>query len=62
MWKIKNITIKNQVVVAPMAGISNPAYLKICEQMGASLAFSELISAEAIVRENKKALTNLIFQ
>ena len=26
MWKIGNIEIKNQVVLAPMAGISNTAY------------------------------------
>ena len=33
-WKIDDVEIKNQVVLAPMAGISNPAYMKICEEMG----------------------------
>lgn len=54
MWNIGNVKIKNQVILAPMAGISNPAYMKICEEMGVGYAVTELISAEAIVRGNKK--------
>ncbi len=59
MWKIGNIEIKNRLVLAPMAGISNPAYMKICEEMGIGYAVTELISAEAIVRNNKKTLEML---
>ena len=59
MWKIGNIKIKNQVVLAPMAGVSNPAYMKICEQMGVGYAETELISSEAIVRNNKKTFEML---
>lgn len=58
-WKIGNVEIENQVGLAPMAGISNPAYMKICEEMGIGLAVTELISAEAIVRNNKKTLEML---
>lgn len=59
MWKIDNVEIKNQVVLAPMAGVSNPAYIKICEEMGLGYAITELISAEAIVRNNQKTLDML---
>lgn len=59
MWKIGNITIKNKIVLAPMAGISNPAYMKICEEMGVGYAITELISSEAIIRNNKKTLDML---
>lgn len=59
MFKIGNVEIKNNVVMAPMAGISNSAYMKICEEMGVSFAITELISAEAIVRLNKKTLDML---
>ena len=59
MWKIGNIEIKNKVVLAPMAGISNPAYLKIAEEMGCGWAITELISAEAIVRNNQKTFDML---
>lgn len=58
-WKIGNVEIENQVVLAPMAGISNPPYMKICEEMGLGYAITELISAEAIVRGNKKTLEML---
>ena len=58
-WKIGNVNINNQVGLAPMAGISNPAYMKICEEMGVGWAVTELISSEAIVRNNKKTLEML---
>ena len=54
MFKIGNVEIKNNIVLAPMAGVSNPPYMKICEEMGVGYVVTELISAEAIVRNNKK--------
>lgn len=59
MLKIGNIEIKNNVFLAPMAGTSNPAYMKICEEMGVGGVVTELISSEAIVRNNKKTLDML---
>ena len=53
-WKIGNVVIKNQVVIAPMAGVTDPVYMKICEDMGAGYAITELLSSEAIIRDNKK--------
>ena len=58
-FKIGNIEIKNQIVLAPMAGISNPAFMHIAEEMGAGLVFTELISAEAIFRNNQKTFSML---
>lgn len=59
MFKIGNILIKHNVVMAPMAGISNPSYMKIIEEMGCSLAFTELISSEAVIRGSKKTFDML---
>ena len=59
MFKIGNVEIKNNVFLAPMAGISNPAYIKICEELGLSYAITELISAEAISRGNDKTIDML---
>ena len=59
MFKIGNVIIKNNVVLAPMAGISNPPYIKICEEMGLGYAITELISAEAVFRNNKKTMDML---
>ena len=58
-WKIGNVEIKNQVVLAPMAGVSDPAYIKICEEFGVGYAVTELISSEAIIRDNKKTFDML---
>ena len=58
-WEIGNIKIKNQVVLAPMAGISNPSFIKIAKEMGVGLAYTEMISAEALVRNNKKTMDML---
>lgn len=59
MLKIGNIKIKNRVVLAPMAGISNYAFMKICEEMNVGYAVTELISAESVVRGNKKSFSML---
>ena len=59
MFKIGNIEIKNNVVLAPMAGISNPAYMKIVEDLGCDFAITELLSSEAISRDNKKTIDML---
>lgn len=58
-FKIGNIEIDNNVALAPMAGISNPAYMKICEELGVGFAITELISSEAIVRGNEKTFNML---
>lgn len=58
-WKIGNVVLKNQVTLAPMAGITSPAFMKICEEMGASYVVSELISAEAVIRDNEKTFAML---
>ena len=58
-FKIDNIEIKNRIVMAPMAGISNSAYRRIIKEMGAGLIYTEMISAEALVRGNKKTLDML---
>lgn len=56
MWKIGNVEIKNRVVLAPMAGISNTSYRKIIKEMGAGLIFAEMVSDKAIAYDNKKTL------
>ncbi len=59
MWHIGNVEIKNRVVLAPMAGISDPSYMRIVENLGCAYAITELISAEAIIRDNKKTFEML---
>ncbi|MDE6142427.1 MAG: tRNA dihydrouridine synthase DusB [Bacilli bacterium] len=54
MWKIGNIEIKNKIVLAPMAGISNTSYRKIIKEMGAGLIYAEMVSDKAITYGNEK--------
>ena len=56
MWKIGNVEIKNQVVLAPMAGISNSAYRQIIKRMGCGLIFAEMVSDKAVMYKNQKTL------
>ena len=58
-WKIGNISIKNQVVLAPMAGICNSAFRRICKEMGCGLIYAEMVSDKAITFQNKKTIDML---
>lgn len=49
---IRDILRKNPLVLAPMAGITDLPFRVICREMGAGLVYSEMVSAEALVREH----------
>ena len=57
--KIGNINIKNPLLLAPMAGVTDLPFRLICKRMGANLVYTEFVSSNGIIRENKKTL-NLI--
>ena len=59
MWHIGNIEIKNRVVLAPMAGISNHAYRTIIKEMGCGLIYAEMVSDKAICFGNEKTIDML---
>ena len=58
-WKIGNVEIKNQVVLAPMAGICNSAYRRIIKEMGCGLIEAEMVSDKAISFGNEKTIEML---
>ena len=58
-FKIGNIELKNNVVLAPMAGISNSAYRTIIKEMGAGLIYAEMVSDKAISYGSKKTIDML---
>ena len=47
MVKIGNVEVNKKVVLAPMAGISNSAFRRICKSMGADLVYAEMVSDKA---------------
>ena len=54
MLKIGTIEIQQPYVMAPIAGYTDSPYRRIVRSTGAGLVYTELISAEALVRGNKK--------
>lgn len=54
MLKIGDIELKNQVVLAPMAGVCNPAFRLIAKEFGTGLVCAEMVSGKAIVHGNAR--------
>lgn len=54
MLKIGNIEIKNNVCLAPMAGICNSAFRRIVKEYGVGLVFAEMVSDKALVYDSEK--------
>ncbi len=61
-WKIGNVNIKNRIVFAPMAGVSNISYRQIIKEMGAGLIYSEMISTLGIYHGGKKTIDLINFE
>ncbi len=54
--KIGNLQLKNNVILAPMAGVSNQSFRKIAKEFGVALVCSEMVSDQAINFRNEKTL------
>ena len=54
MFKIGNIKMKNEVALAPMAGVCNSAFRRIIKEMGCGLLYAEMVSDKALVYNNEK--------
>jgi len=59
MLKIGDVELKNQVVLAPMAGVCNPAFRLIAKEFGAGLVCAEMVSDKAILHGNQRTLEML---
>jgi len=58
----ENLKLDGKVVLAPMAGITDSSYRVICREMGASMVFSEMISADGLYRKNENTQDYLFFR
>lgn len=52
--KIGNVTLVNQVILAPMAGVSDMPFRVLCSEQGAAMCGMEMISAKAILFNSRK--------
>ncbi len=57
--KIGPIETKNNVVLAPMAGVCNPAFRLIAKEFGCGLVCAEMVSDKAILNGNKRSMKML---
>lgn len=54
MFKIGDVEIKNPIIIAPMAGVSNSAFRTMCYNFNAALVYSEMISDKALLFKSSK--------
>ena len=54
--QIGNLEIEPPVVLAPMAGVTNAPFRRLCREFGAGLYVSEMIGARGLVERNEKTL------
>ena len=52
--KIGDLNIENNIFLAPMAGVTDLAYRKICKEFGAGLVYTEMVSSRAIFHNDEK--------
>lgn len=58
--KIDNIDLGNQpVVLAPMEDVTDQAFRLLCKEFGASMVYSEFVSAEALIRSVNRSLQKI---
>ena len=51
--KIGNVTLENNLILAPMAGVTDLPFRLLCKEQGAGLICTEMVSAKAIYFKNK---------
>src|SRR5204863_9550090 len=56
-----SLTVETPVVLAPMAGITNAAYRRLCAEQGAGLYVCEMITSRGLVERDETTLQMLVF-
>lgn len=51
--KIGNVTLENNLILAPMAGVTDLPFRILCKEQGAGMLCMEMVSAKAIMYKNK---------
>ena len=51
--QIGNVTLENNLVLGPMAGVTDPPFRLLCKEQGAGLLCMEMVSAKGIYYNNK---------
>ena len=54
MFKIGPYTLRNNVVLAPMAGVTDRPFRQLCKKLGAGMAVSEMVSSNSLLWGSEK--------
>ncbi|MFH0777861.1 MAG: tRNA dihydrouridine synthase DusB [Candidatus Eisenbacteria bacterium] len=60
-FTIGTVAIESPLVLAPLAGIADSSFRLVCKEQGASLVYTEMVSADGLVRGNERTLELLSF-
>lgn len=52
-YRIGPVKLDNQLILAPMAGVTDLPYRLLCKEQGCGLVYTEMVSAKAILYHNK---------
>ncbi|MCY0895461.1 MAG: tRNA dihydrouridine synthase DusB [Alicyclobacillaceae bacterium] len=55
MLNIGDVTLDNPAILAPMAGVCNPAFRILAKELGAGMVCAEMVSDKALVHGNEKS-------
>lgn len=53
--KLGNLEIMGDLVLAPMAGVTDLAFRTICAESGAAVTVTEMVSSRALIYQDKKS-------
>ena len=54
--EIGSITLRNNLVVAPMAGVTDRPFRSLCKKMGAGMAVSEMVASNSLLWGSEKTI------
>lgn len=60
--KLGNLNLSGRVILAPMAGVTDSTFRILARSFGAALTYTEMISADGLVRQNTNSLRLLYFK
>jgi nifR3 family TIM-barrel protein len=59
--RLGSVEVAPPVVLAPMAGITNAAFRRLCREQGAGLYVSEMITSRGVVERDRTTMSMLVF-
>ncbi|MBM3381689.1 MAG: tRNA dihydrouridine synthase DusB [Betaproteobacteria bacterium] len=58
--QVGKLRVKNRVLLAPLAGVSDVPFRRVCQEQGAGLTYVEMLSATAIRYKNKRTFEMMV--